>query len=265
VRFARPTGAVAGKSLELRAPASDPEPFASRGVARTYTEVLHMKVSLTRLVLACAMCGFVAAAVVHADDMSSSSSMQMKQQMPTPGAESKALEKFFGSNATWTGNIPAGAFGPDSKASKSHGHMMSTPLYGGFWYMCDVTDAMGSGKEAMTWKGHMMVGYDMATKSYRGTCIDNMGQMTTFNGTLDGDKFTLETPEPVSMMGQMMKDRLTWTLNADGSSCAFTDEHQMAGASDWTTAETATMHSSKSMASHHTAAKSEKMASSEKK
>ncbi len=222
-----------------------------------------MKSSFTRILLACSMC-CIGAAIVHADDsMSSSSSMQMSA--PKAGPEAKALEKFFGANATWTGTMPAGVWGPDSKESKTHGSAMCKPVLGGMWYTCDVVDAMGTGKQAMTWKGHMLVGYDMNTKAYKGTCIDNMGAMTSFNGTLDGDTFTLETPDAVSMMGQMMKDRLTWTMNSDGT-VAFTDAHQMAGSNDWVTAESATMHSMKTMAMHKsTAAKSEKMATTEGK
>ncbi len=164
---------------------------------------------------------------------------EMKSQAmtpPTPGEASKAIAKFFGRNFTWTGKVAAGAMGPDSKEAVSHGKAMGHELYGGFWYVCEVEDVMGTGKDAMTWKGHMLVGYDMGTNSYRAVTVDNMGMMASMNGTLDGDKFVLETPNEVMMMGQMMKDRLTF--DASGGTIKFTDEHQVGGG-EWTLAESA--------------------------
>jgi len=173
----------------------------------------------------------------------SGAAMGETMMMPKPGPESLALDKFFGTGCSWTGNVPAGAMGPDSKAMTSHGKMTCHPLFGGMWYSCDVEDAMGAGKQAMTWKGHVVVGYDMGTKTYHAMCMDNMGMMMTYNGMLDGDKFVLETPKEVMMMGQMMKDRLTWEMA--GETMKFMDEHQVGGG-DWTVAESAAIKRAKS-------------------
>lgn len=159
---------------------------------------------------------------------------------PKPGEESKALGMFFAHGGTWTGKVPPGAVGPNSPEMTSHGTAMCHSMFGGFWYGCDVVDTMGSGKSAMTWRGHMVVGYDTSTKAYRSVVTDNVGTMAMFNGTLEGKKFVLETPDDVMMMGQMMKDRLTWDLS-DGKTMKFTDEHKM-GAGDWTMFESADMH-----------------------
>jgi hypothetical protein len=91
----------------------------------------------------------------------------------------------------------------------------------------------------MTWKGHMVVGYDVNAKAYKATCVDNMGSLTNFDGMLEGTKFTLVTPTEVMMMGQMMKDRLTWDM-ADPKAIKFTDEHQVGGG-NWTLIESTTM------------------------
>jgi hypothetical protein len=158
---------------------------------------------------------------------------------PKPGPETMALDKFFAKGGTWTGQCPAGAMGADSKAMTTHGKAVCRKTLDGFWYVCEVEDMMGTGKEAMTWKGRMMVGYDLGTKSYKSVVVDNMGTLAMFNGTLDGNTFVLETPEQVMMMGQMMKDRLTWTLNPDGT-IDFKDEHQT-GEGQWMTFESATV------------------------
>lgn len=161
------------------------------------------------------------------------------EAMPKPTEASKAIAMIFGRSATWTGTVPVGAMGPNSPAMPSHGKANCHPAFGGFCYVCDVEDLMGSGKEAMTWKGHVVVGYDLASSSYRGFSADNMGALTTYDGTLDGKKFSLETPNEVMMMGQKMKDRLTWDAT-DENNIKFTDEHQMGGG-PWTMFESSDM------------------------
>ncbi|TMQ72448.1 MAG: DUF1579 domain-containing protein [Candidatus Eisenbacteria bacterium] len=147
--------------------------------------------------------------------------------MPKAGPEVAAIAPIFGVGAAaWKGTVEAGAMGPESKL-------------GGMWYACDVEDTYGVGKDAMTWKGHMVVGYDVNAKAYKATCVDNMGTLTNFDGMLEGTKFTLVTPTEVMMMGQMLKDRLTWDM-ADPKAIKFTDEHQVGGG-DWKLVESSTM------------------------
>ena len=113
-------------------------------------------------------------------------------------------------------------------------------ILGGSWYAADIQDVMATGKDAMTWKGHMVVGWDAGVKAYKGFSVDNMGIAAAYSGTMDGDKFTLETDQPMSEMGQTFKDRLTWLLNSDGTA-AFSDEHQLQGSTDWVKFETGTI------------------------
>ena len=134
--------------------------------------------------------------------------------------------------------VEPGAMGPGSPATTSHGKVAGRSLLGGLWFACDVEDSY-AGKPPMTWKGHMVVGYDVTTKSYKASVVDNLGTLAAFDGTLEGTKFMLVTPSPVMMMGQMMKDRLSWDL-ADPKAIKFTDEHQLEGG-EWTLVESATM------------------------
>jgi len=163
---------------------------------------------------------------------------------PKPGDEVKALKPLFNGTGTWTGKVPAGAMGPQQTADMTtHGKAVCKEMLGGFWYACDVTDTMGTGKTAMTWMGHMMTGWDAQSKSYVSYTVDNMGMGAVFTGTMDAanKKFTLESQQPMMMMGQMMKDRLTWDWSDAKGMVKFTDEHQMAGSTTWTTFETAEM------------------------
>ena len=164
---------------------------------------------------------------------------QEKMEMPKPGPEVKALAPVFGVNGTWHGKVEAGATGPDSKETVSHGKAMCHPMLGGMWYACDVEDTWGTGRDAMTWKGHMTVGYDLGSKSYKASVVDNMGTITMFDGTLNGTTFALETPNEVMVMGAMMKDRLTWDFS-DPKAIKYTDDHK-ASDGDWKLCESATM------------------------
>ena len=100
--------------------------------------------------------------------------------LPAPGEASKALATFFGGSLNWTGTLEPGAIGPDSKPAVTRGKANCRALYGGLWFACDVEEAMGTGKEARTRKGHLLVGYDLGTRGYRAMVIDNTGTMTTF-------------------------------------------------------------------------------------
>lgn len=183
-----------------------------------------------------ATAGLVGAAFAADEDEMGSKQMTP----PKPGAESQALGSFFSTGATWTGEVPAGALGPDSPATTSHGKAVCHEILGGFWYVCEIEDVMGTGDNATTWNGHMVVGYDVNEGAYRAMIADNLGNLTEFEGEMDDNTFVLETPEPVMMMGQMMKDRLTWVKQDDGN-MKFTDEHQMGDDEDWTPFETAVM------------------------
>jgi hypothetical protein len=180
----------------------------------------------------------VGGSVSMAEAQQSAGMEQEKMTMPKPGAEMAAVTKLFANGASWEGQVPAGALGPKSPATKSHGKAVCASILDGFWYLCEIEDTMGEGKAAMTWKGHMIVGYDLATKSYRGVAVDNVGAMTIYDGRMDGSTLTLETPSPVSMMGAMMKDRLTFVGGPDGMMAQFKDERQMGGSGPWMAFET---------------------------
>ena len=120
---------------------------------------------------------------------------------PKPGAEQKALAPFFGGNMTWAGTMHAGAMGPSSPEMPTKGKQTCHVGLDGFWYMCEASSTTGSGKQAMKWSGHFLIGYDAGAKSYRATGVDNMGFMVTMKGELNGKKFTLVSEAPMTMMG----------------------------------------------------------------
>ncbi|HVO30414.1 MAG TPA: DUF1579 family protein [bacterium] len=160
-----------------------------------------------------------------------------KMEMPKPGDEAKKLAAFYAHGGSFTGTIAAGAMGPDSKEMKTHGKMNCTALFGGMGYSCDVEDKMAE----MTWKGHVVVMWDTLSKSYKSTCVDNMGTFTTWAGTMsdDGKKFSITSDQEMNMGPNTpnFKDRLTWDMSS--GKMLFTDEHQING--EWKLWESADM------------------------
>jgi hypothetical protein len=185
------------------------------------------------LIAALTLCGSASMAAAQQSSETGKKGMEMLK----PGPEMAAIHKLFGHGATWEGKVPAGALGPDSPATTSRGRAICGPIVEGFWCRCEVVDTMGSGKETKTWRGHMIVGYDLAAKAYRGLVVDNLGGLTMYNTRMEGGTLTLETPEPVPFMGVMQKDRLTFVAGPDGMMASFKDEHKV-GDGGWTAFET---------------------------
>lgn len=158
-------------------------------------------------------------------------------QKVRPGREDEAIAPLFTGSYTWTGQIPAGVTAANAPATTTQGQASCRKILDGLWYACDITDRMQGG-EAM--HGHLAVGYDRGAKAYRGVMLDNMGSsLAPLDGTLDGKRFALETPTDVTMMGQRMKDRITFNFT-DPNNIKFTDEHKLPG-KDWQVFETSTL------------------------
>ncbi len=150
-------------------------------------------------------------------------------QMPKPTAETKALA-FLNGTLTLKGMTKEGAMAPGSPALATKGKHACKWTADKFWLDCDVEDTQGTGKTAMTWKGHMMTGWDMGAKTYRTVGVDNMGGSFVMNGKLDGNKLTLETINDINTPdGKPMKIRITFD-NTDTKNIKFTDERSVAGA-----------------------------------
>src|SRR5205085_105418 len=94
---------------------------------------------------------------------------------PKPGEEMKKLAPVI-ANYTWSdGKLAAGAMGPGSPEMPSHGKQTCHMMMGGLWAMCDMEDVAGAGKQTMKWQGHIIMGWDVERKEYRGVGVDNMG------------------------------------------------------------------------------------------
>jgi hypothetical protein len=158
---------------------------------------------------------------------------------PTAGPETQLLKPLAASLST-TGMVPANAMGPGSPATTSKGTHVCKWTADKLWLQCEISDTMGSGKAAMTWKGHMMNGYDYTSKMYRAFVTDNWGMGMMLQGKAEGSKIVLESVGEYEMMGHPMKMRATIDLT-DPKAIKFTDERQMGKGGPWTMFEEVTM------------------------
>src|SRR6478672_2021234 len=90
-------------------------------------------------------------------------------EMPKPGPDQDALKPFV-HNGAYTGMN----MGPDGKEMPSKGKQTCKWLAGNMWAACDIEMSTGTGKAAMKWMGHLVMGYDTMAKGYRAVMTDNM-------------------------------------------------------------------------------------------
>jgi hypothetical protein len=159
--------------------------------------------------------------------------------MPKPGPETMAL-KPLATTFQITGTMPAGAMGPGSPATPTKGSHSCKWSSDKLWLNCEIKDTMGTGKQAVTWNGHMMIGWDFSAKMYRAVLTDNMGMAMMMQGKMDGSKLPLESVGDYQMMGKPMKMRFTMDLS-DPKAPKYTDERDLGKSGKWITFEEATM------------------------
>jgi hypothetical protein len=125
-------------------------------------------------------------------------------EMPKPGPEQDALKPFLRS-ASYTGV----RIGPDGKEMPTKGKQTCKWLPGNMWGMCDIEMTTGTGKTAMKWQGHLVMGYDTMAKGYRAVMADNMGMLGRMKGTLEGQKMVWESMDEMKVPGMPSKERVT--------------------------------------------------------
>ena len=125
---------------------------------------------------------------------------------PKPGPDQDALKPFVRSGS-YTGT----RVGPDGKDMPTKGKQTCKWLPGNMWASCDIEMTEGSGKTAMKWMGHLVMGYDTMAKGYRAVMTDNMGMMGRMKGTLEGSKMVWESMDEMkgAPPGMPTKERVT--------------------------------------------------------
>lgn len=141
-------------------------------------------------------------------------------QMPPPGPEHKALERWVG---TWKmeGTMKPSPLGPGGPFTGTETCRM---FEGGYHLVCDTE---GTGPFGPM-KGHMILTWDRAGGQYRYIAINNMADAELATGTRSGDTWTWTST--TEMGGQTMHsrfimtetspttDKMVWEMSMDGKS-----------------------------------------------
>jgi hypothetical protein len=149
-------------------------------------------------------------------------------EMPSPTAHVKALAALFRGISTWAGTMSPGALGPGSPQLPTSGSVDSSEITDGFWYTCDIISTAGTGPDALTWKGHLVVGWDANASGYRALLVDNIGMWVPLRAELVGTVFVATSQAPLPLMGHLTSARFTWDFS-DPDQIRFTNEHQVDG------------------------------------
>jgi len=188
---------------------------------------------MKKVLQCCAVVGAFLVAVAGADEVTP----------PKPGPETAAL-KPLATTLQMSGNVPAGAMGPGSPAMATRGSHSCRWSSDKLWLDCQIKDTMGTGKQAVTWMGHMTIGWDFSAKMYRAVVTDNLGMAMMLQGKMDGAKLPMESVGDYEMMGHPMKMRFTMDMT-DPKAIKFTDERELGKSGKWTTFEEGTMKAGK--------------------
>jgi len=124
------------------------------------------------------------------------------------GSETNALKRFFpdGERVTWIGTVMAGGMGPSSPEMKAKGKATMKWIMNGLWAMFDAEqDQFIGDKKVLTWKAHIVVGWDFWGKEYRAIAADSNGSTALFKCEIEGDKFIMTAD--VTIRGQPAKLR----------------------------------------------------------
>src|SRR4051794_36636773 len=127
-----------------------------------------------------------------------------------PGPEMEALAPFF-YNCSWTGTVYANMQGAGSPEMQAAGGMTCRPIIDGLWIACDgYPDQFANGELRLTWKLHLVVGWDGTAREYRAVLVDSNGTATLLRGKLVGSRLVMTPAGAVQAAGQTGMIRVVW-------------------------------------------------------
>lgn len=150
--------------------------------------------------------------VVNVGDKSIAASLMPVQ----PGPETEALRRFL-VDCTWAGDVEAGGMGPGSPAMTAIGRATVEWISDGIWAVSDLEQQQFvGGKEVLTWKAHLIAGWDFSAREYRASVADSNGNLGLYVGQIEGDRLTLTSMSEYMIWGQPTRLRFTWDVHGPG-------------------------------------------------
>jgi hypothetical protein len=148
--------------------------------------------------------------------------------MPAPNAEADRLAAVLEMEATWAGWMCPGALGPSTPALSTTGTISGRKITGGFWYSYDIESTATAAHTALTWKGHLVLGWDPQARAYKGVLVDNIGMLVPLTAELSATTLVATGTQALPLLGRLTRPRFTWDFT-DPAAIAFTNEHQVDG------------------------------------
>lgn len=85
------------------------------------------------------------------------------------------------------------------------------PIMDGLWLVCDgYQDQLVDGQKLLTWKLHLVIGWDAAASEYRAVLADSNGTTAQLRGTIDGTRLCMTPIGAVPTAGQTGTIRVIW-------------------------------------------------------
>ena len=127
-----------------------------------------------------------------------------------PGPEMEALAPFF-YDCTWKGTVYAHMQGPGSPEMEAVGAMTCRPIMEGLWLACDgYQDQFADGEKLLTWKLHLVIGWDVTACEYRAVLVDSNGTAALLRGAIEGSRLVMTPAGAVQTAGEMGTIRVVW-------------------------------------------------------
>lgn len=151
------------------------------------------------------------------------------------GAREAALERFF-YDCTWEGTVYANGQGPGSPEMTAVGGGTCRWIMDGLWLACDFhQDQYAGGEYVLTWRLHLVVGWDRMAGEYRAVLAESNGALALLRGDLEGDTLTMTPVERLAKDGVPVDFRFVWDAG-DPQRLAWRTEFSAAGG-PWTRVE----------------------------
>ncbi len=131
-----------------------------------------------------------------------------------PGPETEALREFFpdGGRFSWSGTVKAGGMAPGSSEMVGEGSGKVKWIMDGLWAMCEFQqDQFIKGRKILSWKLHLVVGWDFLAREYRAVGVDTNGSALIFKCKIEGRVFTLATDAIVAGRPAKLRMRQDYT------------------------------------------------------
>jgi hypothetical protein len=123
----------------------------------------------------------------------------------------KALEGTFDS----TGTVAKGMLASDQPGLATAGVRECKLVANQKFLVCDIRETGTGAGQSATWDGHLVIGWDPATKLYRGVIADSEGNLRVVQGRSDQQKLTWQPISAVVGKSHPYENRVTFDFRND--------------------------------------------------